>query len=278
MKSKITLPNGIKLSGQFIKFNSIFIKFSKTDYGKTLGANIRFSEFKPESMSNEMWVKVLGKDVNNLFHMSVSLDITKYFLNTCVTPSKKWRVKTPQDAVFSNEEQKDLLFTSVIHDWAEAIIGDIPLTSKKESDEDKEMVILHELLHKILGNGRDKQNIDKLANNVKSILTDRSTKLGKAFNAIERIGYLKTAMKAWYLARDSEEELRKKLMHLSTRVVTVHSPKLIEYADIYPAVHSYLLYKQKPISDVFAQNEKRDQELYEKWLNFTTVSSSNGYL
>jgi hypothetical protein len=270
MQKKNNLPTGIYLSGQNIYFNKIFTKFTKTHYGNTLRANIRFSEFKPDTMSNDVWKKTLGRDVSNLFHLIVSLENTQYFLSLSANPARKWKSSISSEATFTTEEQTSLLFTSVIHDWAEAIIGDIPLTSKQESDEEKEMRILRQMLHEILGSDNDRKTIDKLANEVETILTDKSTKLGKAFNAIERIGYLKTAMKAWYVSRTADEILQKKLKHLATRVVAVHSPKLLGYAQTYPAVHAYLTYRQKPISEIFAQNDKRDEELYKKWLAFAS--------
>ena len=255
MNKKNILPTGIYLSKKPLGFNKIFDKFAKTKYGETLRSNIRFSEFKPQNISNDEWVEMLGRDVNNLFHLSVSLNITRSFLSQCSSPTKTWQKHIPQTALFTSEQQTELLFTAVTHDWAEAIIGDIPLTSKKDTDENMEMIILRKLIHEILGEKIEKHKIDRLTNNVHTILTDKNTKLGKAFNAIERMGYVKTGIKAWHLSQGMNNEMGKKLRHLAIRVFLIHTPHLIEYAKIYPPVYYFLIRNNKPISDVFINIE-----------------------
>lgn len=263
-----SLPTNIKLSGKEKPFKKIFITFAKTNYGKTLRSNIRFHEFIPDGMSKEAWLKTLGGDVSNLYHLAVSLENTKYFLSVCSNPHTKWHSRVPKEARFTLEEQRNLLFTSVIHDWAEAIIGDIPVTSKKETDEDQEMVVLRRLMHEILGDGKDSKKIDSLANTVQTILTDKSTKLGQAFNAIERMGYLKTGMRAWYTSKKVDGELKKRLNRLAQRVVTIHSLKLLGYTEVYPAIDAYLIYRKKAISEIFEQTPDRNEEAYEKWIKY----------
>lgn len=269
MQRKLFLPQSIQINGKPHDFNKIFIKFSKTKYGDTLKSNIRFSEFKPENISNEKWIELLGKDVSNLYHLYVSLIITKEFITNCKNPFYKENKTISPEVLFTDEEKKYLLFTSVTHDWAEAIIGDIPLTSKKETDEDKEMKILRELYHQVLGEGKEGDELEHLAFQVKNILTDRSTKLGKAFNAIERIGYLKTAMRSWYLSKHLEDEIAKKrIERLAVRVVTIHHPKLFEYATLYPAVLSYLHYRRKPLGDIFDLIRLENEKAFEDWSRF----------
>lgn len=281
MNKKNVLPTGIYISGEFLRFNKIFDKFAITKYGETLRSNIRFSEFKPKNISNDEWVKILGKDVSNLFHLSVSLNITRNFLIHCSNPAITWQKNTPKAALFTSQEQIDLLFTAVTHDWAEAVIGDIPLTSKKDTDENKEMIILRKLIHEILGEEIEERKIDRITNNVHKILTDKNTKLGKAFNAIERIGYVKTAIKAWHLSQGMNNELEKNLRHLAIRVFLIHTSQLIEYAKVYPPVYSFLIRNNKPISDVFTNTEyqkplsnpladvsEQVNILQNSWLNF----------
>lgn len=267
MQKQVSLPNTIVVSGNQHLFDNIFHEFAKTNYGKILRSNIRFSYFKPTSMSNNNWEKTLGKDVSNLYHLSVSLEITRDFLSQSLVPKRSWSKKLSKEATFSKEDQTVLLFTSVIHDWAEAIIGDIDLTKKKESDEDQEMIVLRDMIHKLLGDGKSKREVDNLADKVVSILTDKNSKLGKAFNAIEKIGYLKTGMKALRLSHKTDGELKTKLKNLSTRVVTVHLPKLTEYAEVYPSIYSYLMYHRKGISDRVSSLDKKE-DAYTKWQIF----------
>lgn len=268
VRKKNTLPKGILVAGQQIPFNNIFTKFSKTEYGKILKSNIRFSFFKPKNIPLKVWEDALGKDVSNLYHLYVSLQITRSFLYHCNYPTYTWNRKISREAKFTVEEQKILLFTSVIHDWAEAVIGDIDLTIKKETDEDKELIILKQMVYEILGKGKDYKELNYLTENATSILKDKTSKLGRAFNAIEKIGYLRTGMKAWYQSRRIEGELNKKLKNLASRVVTVHTPMLIEYAEIYPPVFSYLVYRQKPILEVFSTIKDKEMDTYNKWLKF----------
>jgi hypothetical protein len=273
MMTSNIIPSRISIDGKTHSFTNIFLKLSKTKYGNTLKSNIRFSEFKPKNISNEKWIELLGKDVSNLYHLYVSLIITKEFITNCKDPIENGNETVLPEALFSDQEQKYLLFTSVTHDWAEAIIGDIPLTSKKESDEDKEMTILGELYHQILGKGEKSEELEHLAFEVKTILTDRSTKLGKAFNAIERIGYLKTAMRSWYVSkRIDDETAKKRTERLAVRVVTIHHPKLFEYATLYPAVLNYLQYRRRPLADIFDIIKLENEKAFENWLIFKNTT------
>jgi hypothetical protein len=268
ISKKPQLPTGISIDGKYLSFNSIFYSFSRTNYGNTLKSNIRFSYFKPKHISSKDWENTLGKDVSNLYHLYVSLQITRNFLIHCSHPNQKWHNSLTQEAKFNSEEQKILLFTSVIHDWAEAVIGDIDFAFKKQSDEKQELIILKDLLNQILGDGKNNKDLNRIGDTVTSILKEKNSKLGKAFNAIEKIGYLKTGMKAWLIANKNTNEISKDLKHLASRVVNLHTAKLIEYSDIYPFIYSYLYYRKGAISEIIKETQIQDDNLVDKWSTF----------
>ncbi|MDX9971090.1 MAG: HD domain-containing protein [Candidatus Gracilibacteria bacterium] len=115
----------------------IFQNFCNSDDGKILNSQVRYERYKPTTVSNERWIKILGADVNNLNHMRLTYGLTRIFLEK-------------QKGKFSNDEVNILLLTSIIHDIAEAKIGDISYDQKTDSDENEESKIATNLFQTIL--------------------------------------------------------------------------------------------------------------------------------
>ncbi len=249
MKEK-GLPAGITFDNRHLSFSHIHRRFAGSLYGIRLAQNIRYAPYKPDGVSHQEWERTLGIDVNNLNHLNLSLGMTRSFLANCASADERWKGRVSTEAVFTPQEQQLLLLTAVVHDWAEAVVGDIPYHLKTQSDEEREMTILRGLIHEVLGNGNSSAQCDEIAGGVQSVLTDTRSKLGKAFNAVERVGYVRTGLRAWEQSRIISGHLGKNLENLAFQVVPFHITKLVHYAEIYPAVDSYLSFHQNPITQI----------------------------
>ena len=249
------LPSGIIFDNQYLSFNQVHRRFAESSHGVRLGQNIRYALFKPDGVSNQEWEKTLGIDVNNLHHLNLSLGMTRSFLANCATPDTHWKGIVPTEAVFTAQEQQLLLLTAAVHDWAEAVVGDIPYHDKTQSDEELEMTVLRGLVHEVLGNGTRSVQCDEIADGVQSVLTDTTSKLGRAFNAVERVGYVRTGLRAWNQSKVVNGQLGSSLERLARNVIPFHTTKLVDYAEIYPPVDSYLSFHHGSISQIISTQD-----------------------
>jgi hypothetical protein len=251
------IPQEIYLSTQLISFDQIHEVFAKTEGGIKLDKNIRFGDYKPSWMKNEEWEEWLGADVNNLQHMPLTNVLTRSFLRYF-----------PEDA-FTLEEQEDLRLAAIVHDWGESIKG------HEDTRQDRTPVerqrIEFEKLQQMAGNvveglkiyRQDKEVLThRIENVVENVVKNRESKVGKAFNAIERIGYLRTAVRAWEFSRNPnlnqetslhDEELRIAFESVTNNVLLNQIPKLLEYATIYPPIQMFLESHAETITNAFEE-------------------------
>lgn len=185
--------------------------FEKTTFGKSLSENVRYAKYKPEHISNEQWTDLLGADVNNLTHMPLTYGIARAFV-------KHARVQQPD--LLDPQEEEVLLTTALIHDWGEALTGDVSYGDKTDADEISEMAAFEEHLHEFY-NGPDTALIEA-AREVVFDHHDQPTKLGEVFNMIEHVGYMRTALRAFDVLRSDriDEETRRGLLWLVTDVLS----------------------------------------------------------
>ena len=234
------IPSGIKSGLEKIDFSQIHRDFSQTKYGNILSQNIRWARYKPENMTNEKWVKLLGADANNLEHLKLTYGTTRAFI-------KYSSKETP----LTTEEQEDLLLAATVHDWGEAIIGDINYDLKTPQDEIRELEELEKMVKEMYGekNSQLSSRVDTVINN---IINGHNTKLGKMFNAIERIGYLRTALHVWKKTTgEISTELKRNLDWISCNVLLGSLTQLMEYSKTYPPVALYLKENKEIITDIF---------------------------
>ncbi len=221
-------------------------EFKKSAYGKTLSNAVRFKCFKPDDVSNEEWVKILGADVHNLNHMDLMRGFTKALL---------------EKALCLSEEEKDILIkTAQIHDWAEAITGDKPKPKKTKVDETKEKAILIALMEEFNVEDTERQKII-------SIIFDTNSKLFTVFQEIEEMGYLRTAILAWQRSKSTvNPNLKKHLLEMATAVTAKQLSVLIEKSKSTSQIAYFLDQNENSINDFL--NTDKDESLYltkEKW-------------
>ena len=238
-----TIPTGICTSQGVLSFREIHERFSATSYGQTLAKNIRYRFFKPPEVSHAEWERLLGPDVNNLEHHWWSERVMRAFLRS--------------HPHFSREEQEILLLTAVTHDWAEAIIGDIPYGQKTNDEEDDELRLIPQIAEECFGEPLRqpvRQTIEQVLQwkpNLRK--TGEGPKLAHAFEVVEQLGFLGTAGRAWDHTRgqgELSELLRGNLQWIGIEIHSAHVPILLRYAETYPAVRRYLLGTRHRITDV----------------------------
>lgn len=259
------IPTFFQIKKQVLSFREIHKRYSATQYGEKLRKNVRFLPYKPKEVTYGQWESLLGSDVNNLKHLWYTFSLTREFLLTNANKEVNDNKSAQQRVEFDASEQQLLQLTAVIHDWAEAIIGDIPYPVKTETDTKKEMVVLRGLIHEILGEGKNMREWNEVADQVEQILTDRESRLGKAFNAIERIGYTKVSLRAWTRSVTVTGDLKNGLERMGMKIVSHHAPALLKYVAYYPAISFYLRRHNNTITQIIAATSNNPAFNREKW-------------
>jgi hypothetical protein len=219
--------------------STLYEKFKGTKEGQNLQSAVRYERYKPVSMGNSAWEKLLGADVNNLHHLPLTRNLTRTYLDHYAAQE------------YSEAERELLLATAITHDWAEAITGDISYDEKQDHHEEEEHTILEMLLRESLGEETS------LPQEITETIKNRTTKLGQTFNMIERFGYLRTALRAWeeraklLQQEKSEEELLDNLAWLTSNVFINNIPAILSLSSTYTGISTYLNNKGNLITEAF---------------------------
>lgn len=220
-----------------ITFRLVASTISSCEYGKTLKNQTRFGRFQPEGVSTQEWQRLLGLDVNNLGHMPMTAKITHFFTQYCKNPPKDWPGTLTEDAIFSEREEGLLVLAANVHDLGEAIVGDIPSHIKTAQDHEDEMAILKKQMQELFGNNGVYSAISEAMDKV---IIPRDTKLARAFHAIEGIGFLRVAVRAWERKDRVDPVTREALASLAKSVVSREIPRQEPLLAIYPASFEFL--------------------------------------
>ena len=221
--------------------------FAETTYGKILAANIRFGRYKPESFTNKEWEKLLGPDINNLDHALVIYDCANDFVREC---NNGCDYKRSDPATFSEQEKCLLLLAAIIHDWGEAVVGDVIRDLKTEEHNAREMAALKEIAADVTAkyiNGICRRMIGTVIDN---IVANTATKLGAAFEMIEELANLQTALRAWTVSR-RKKEIADNLQWITANVL-VYLPMIMAKGGNYPTLRNYLIRNKSTISHFFS--------------------------
>src|SRR5256885_3565107 len=142
------LPGGVLIDHPFPVISS---QMAETPEGKILKRNTRWNTYKPEFVTGEQWVGLLGRDADNLDHMKFMSGLTARFLTHNARMSGVDGKRLCEIVRFSPHEQTMLLLTARTHDLAEAIHGDIPASLKTDADTDAEIATINLLAGKLFG-------------------------------------------------------------------------------------------------------------------------------
>lgn len=237
MESSVYIPNSIEgKDGSSVKFTDIHNEFAQSEEGEILKNNVRFARFQPIGMSNGEWVSLLGADSNNLHHLLLSLYLAKNFL--------KYQ---SEERPFSKEEAEILCLAALTHDWAEAVVGDTNYEYKSPGTDNEEKFVYRTMLFDKLG---DKLDIDVLERVFETAMETRS-KLGRAFSAIESVGYTRTSLNAWDVSKKVNGRVSEAMKWLSSNVLGNKTQLLLQQAKIYHPVRMFVQGSRERISEVF---------------------------
>ena len=240
--------DGVPDSIDGVSFDEIYELFAGSSYGKILRQRVRYGPYKPEEVSNEEWVRILGPDVNNLEHLKKTLAVAGEFIHLARHPHPEWPFG---EVEFSREGEELLCLTAVIHDWGEAVVGDILWHRKtSESDARKEFAALHKIIEELCRPRYEGLLMEKIYLAADIAFLKGDSTLNQDFNVIEKIGYGSTAMRAWEKRLDSGEPLSLALQGIAAKLIEDHLSDWQEKAEIYPASHYFLLKNQKPIQEI----------------------------
>lgn len=211
-------------------YGNIHEVFSETIYGWILSNKVRFDRFRPEDdVSEDEWKRWLGKDVDNLEHMPLTLGLTQWFL-------REHRINysfttTP----FTPEEERLLCAAAIIHDEQEALTGDTPLPEKDGKWNEIEMTVLHKIVDEV----HDEKVQAFLHRAIDEVLLGGNARLAEAFQVIEHIGYVRTECIAWEQHKVAPEPIADALRLIGAEAL--NERKLLEERKIYyPAAGKFL--------------------------------------
>jgi hypothetical protein len=234
-----------------LDFLAVHESFAATEHGQALAENVRYAHFQPDEISNERWVELLGPDVNNLTHLQDTYRLSCRFIE---------HTARLQPGFLDEHEAAVIKATAISHDWSEAIphIGDINYTLKTEEDEAEEEQAFVDNLAEFFDAGSFPAEMNKLVREaLQTVIFDKNSRLGGAFNAIERIGYLRTALRAnEHVVEESATDCHEALRWLVADVLANHhTSHLIAASSRWHAVHHFLDFQREAISRAFDMSE-----------------------
>lgn len=229
--------------GRTSELVSIHRAFAVTEYGKKLAGDARYNRYKPDFASNSEWQELLGVDVNNLGHLHLTANLTRAFIR---------EMQTDAPGSFVEDDEWVLVAAAFIHDWAESITDDITFSDKTAEHTEIERAHFHENLASFLPEASPW--IEELvAKALGEVIFSEEGELSQAFNAIERVGYMRTALRAaTYVINDKAPAgFENGMRWLAADVFTNQPSKLIDYSVQFPPVKRYLLAQSDLISATF---------------------------
>jgi hypothetical protein len=234
-------------------FQKVQQTFTNSEFGPPMAAINRYDRYRSNSVSVDRWREWFGADVDGLKHLKLTYYLAKGFLIECKKPFS-WPGEVPEEASFSSQEQEVLLLAALVHDWGEAIAGDVSYALKETTDKQIEVKAQKGIARKLFAE-EDLVFWDKL-NQALSITQESDSKLGQAFNMIERLGYLRTGVLAWQRGSQTESlgpKEANKLFWLTADVLINQISALINKAQVYPPVLKYFQQMKPLISAAFEE-------------------------
>lgn len=260
-------------------YNELHNAFVESVYGQCMSGHIRFERFKPAHINNEQWRDLLGGDVDITQHMPVTYGMSRAFLNYYRNHAQE----NGNGVEFSEEDEHILLLAAMTNNWGESRTGNISYDQKTVDIEKEEKDAYREIFTEL-----QEDTIDvKERMLVERTIFENDTKLGRAFDAIQKTGYLRTALLAFEASRKTDDEvLAEHLQWLCGNVLSNQITILIEYSKSYPPVRAFLEDRRELISEAFdsitpetfskhGQNESIRSELL--WQNQQAWHEFNRY-
>lgn len=241
--------------------------FAKTVHGEKLAGEVRFDRYMSGGLSNQEWVGLLGADVNNLEHMRLTLGLAQDFVRT---------MDACHPGELSSEDRQLLGVAAVSHDWGEAIVTDITYSKKTPEDERREK---EAFLHIVSTEMADVPGADLVLRAAHEVVFDqKGTRLGKMFNIVERVGYMRTALRA-HVRVDTVKspDIQNGLRWLVADVLGNNPPHLVRQAADSTPARNYLLAQSGLISAAFEAVEDAIFENYGEEADVKRVAMADSF-
>lgn len=190
-------------------------------YGDMLKNNPpRFGRWAFED--NQRFIKLLGHDVDPLKHgLHQAYEVAIPFIEA--------QNNSPWHKPFTPAEAKILFLGNILHDAHEGVTGDVALPDKTLASDMEEQLINMTVVAEILGLSQD----DPFLKHYESVVWDLEgwSHAGRAFKAIEAVGYVETGLKAWAARNhaDLDDDERAKVADMGHAVLTLDTPLLTPY-------------------------------------------------
>lgn len=209
--------------------------------------NIRYNRFRTIETPKQ-FAFLLGPDVKFASHPGVTYNIAKKFIES--------QNKNVNLEKINNEEKNTILTASLIHDLGELKIdglghGDISFEDHNQDHGKVEKTIFESIMNRVA----DLSDRAYMTGVYKEVVQDKNSKLGRIFNAIERIGYLNTALRAF---NGIKGEKIFNWHGLVGNVLSNQIIQLIEFQNDYSYVREILENNQQLITNAFNEVAKNE--------------------
>ncbi|MGB4759109.1 MAG: hypothetical protein WBP26_03545 [Candidatus Saccharimonadales bacterium] len=213
--------------------------FTWTVHGEKLRGEVRFAKYKPDSLSNDDWEALLGPDVNNLGHLEDTYRLARAGLA---------RLRQTQPGFYTPAEEHLIEIASITHDWPEALVGDISYGDKTPEQLDREYGVFVMMIGHLCGHASS-----KVFEACTQVVFNSDTKTGQGFEAVERVGYTRTALRAQrHLAENTAPAVAVPGMRwLVADVLARQVPALVEASETFVPVADYLKWQRSTITQGF---------------------------
>lgn len=240
--------------------------YAQSPAGEYLSQRARYDGYRPASTSVEEWQDLLGADVNNLDHMLITVQVASTFLRL-----SRMQETPNTSSPFSTDDENDLLLAAAIHDWGEGVEGceDVTWRKKTSGDNLRERDAMHIVIQDVAARYSDDEDEkaevhSQLKRVADEIVFNKESRLGRAFDAIERVGYLRTAVRSWREQADVKNpDMMDTLQWISADVLALHTIPLLSHSQDHFPVLAMLAQNEQHISDVFASMPDSVFEMYD---------------
>lgn len=223
-----------RMSGELDQgfFSDTYDIFSDSVYGQALDGSPRWDRYRPNHVTTEEWVELLGDDIDNLAHHGYSYWAAMDF----IVATNETAASSGEQA-FTDEEAEILLLAAITNDWGEAVVGDVNYELRTTDQVDQERSAWRGVFKELLGD-----EFIKHLHVVEDILFGkRETRLGRTWDTIERITYVDDALLAFHLSRRVEDQrLASHLRWMAAAGLSNQTGILLEYTKSMGVVSDYL--------------------------------------
>lgn len=170
----------------------------------------------------QRFIDLIGDDVDPLRH-------GLYQANSVAVPFINAQNSLPWREHLTRDEAKMLYIGNILHDAHEGLTGDIPLPDKTLDSDRREQSINLAVIAEILGPAAT----DDFLHRYESVVWDLEgwSRAGRAFKAIELVGYVETGLRAWAARNhaDLDDDERASVADMGQTVLELDTPLLVPF-------------------------------------------------